>query len=167
MFGPSIRAAATAVFLVLALASTGCAKKHDLVVYKLRGRGTQRVYAVTADQAWNISKAILKLEPTEAIEEHRSDGYMLTSDDSSALTASTYMGVFIEPEGRAATKVTFVTRRRTPTQAWAGLSEEGFHRKFHELVSLIAAVGPLPTDNEADAGDAPPDAATEAGADGG
>src|SRR2546430_2555802 len=119
MFGPSMRAVAMALLLVFAWA--GCAKKHDLVVWKLRGRGTERVYALTADQAWSISKAILKLEPTEAIEEHRSEGYMLTSDDSSALVPSTYMGVFIAAEGPRAAKVTFVTRRRTPTQAYAGL----------------------------------------------
>jgi len=129
------------VFALFALA--GCATRRDVVVSKLRGRGTQRVYPVTVDQAWIISETILRLEPTESVDEHRSEGYMLTSDSSSSFTPSTYMGVFVEADGPAATKVTFVTRRRTPTQAYAGLSEGGFHRKFAELLGLIAAVGPL------------------------
>jgi hypothetical protein len=165
MFGPSVRTVAMAALLVLG--PLGCAKKHDLVAWKLRGRGTERVYAVTADQAWNISKAILKLEPTEAIEEHRSEGYMLTSDDSSALVPSTYMGVFIQAEGPRAARVAFVTRRRTPTQAYAGLTEGGFHRKFGELVALIAAVGPLPIESDADSGSAAEDLSPDTGVDGG
>src|SRR5882757_3664549 len=122
----------------------GCATKRDVVVSKLRGRGAARVYAVTADQAWNISKTILRLEPTAAIEEHRSEGYMLTNDTSSSLAPSTYMGVFVESNGASAAKVTFVTRRRTPTQSYAALTEGGFHRKFVELLGLVAAVGPAP-----------------------
>jgi hypothetical protein len=132
---------AACVFALFALA--GCATRRDVVVSKLRGRGTQRVYPVTVDQAWNISETILRIEPTEAIDEHRSEGYMLTSDSSSSFTPSTYMGVFVEADGPAATKVTFVTRRRTPTQAYAALTEGGFHRKFSELLGLIAAVGPV------------------------
>jgi hypothetical protein len=150
----------------------GCSTRRDVVVYKLRGRGTQRVYPVTVDQAWIISKTILVLEPTEKIEEHRQEGYMLTSDDSSSLVPTTYMGVFIEPEGPAQAKVTFVTRRRTPTQAYASLTEGAFHRKFAELVKLVAAVGPLPAEGPADAGPESADAADagsapEGGPDGG
>src|SRR5579859_2812505 len=153
-FGALARSVVTLALIALTL--VGCAQKRDLLVYKLRGRGTERVYPVTFDQAWSISKAILKLEPTEAIDEHRQEGYMLTSDDSSALTPSTYMGVFIAAEGPRAAKVTFVTRRRTPTQAYASLTEGAFHRKFAELLALITAVGPLPAENEADASDAVP-----------
>ena len=126
---------------IVALLLAGCATKRDVVVSKLRGRGTARVYPVTADQAWAISKTILRLEPTEAIEEHRSEGYMLTNDTSASLAPSTYMGVFVEAEGTSAAKVTFVTKRRTPTQGYATLTEGAFHRKFGELLGLMAAVG--------------------------
>jgi hypothetical protein len=164
---------ATAIAIVLALLSfAGCATKRDVVIAKVRGRGTERVYPVTVDQAWLISKAILSLEPTEKIDEHKSEGYMLTSDDSSALTPSTYMGVFIERDGPVSAKVTFVTRRRTPTQSFASLTEGTFHRKFAELVELIASVGPLPREERLDAGDgadtsATPPEAGETGRDGG
>jgi hypothetical protein len=132
------------ILVALVLASLfGCATKRDVVVSKLRGRGAGHVYPVTTDQAWSISKAILRLEPTDSIEEHRSEGYMLTNDTITALVPSTFMGVFIEPAGANAAKVTFVTRRRTPTQAYAALTEGGFHRKFAELLGLVAAVGPM------------------------
>jgi hypothetical protein len=157
----SRRHALFAVFVVGALlfaAFTGCATRQSVVVAKGRGRGTQRNYPVTVDQAWMIAKAVLELEPTEKVEEHRPEGYMVTTDIVSSLTPGTYIGVFVEPDGAEA-KVTIVTRRRTPTQAYASLSEGSFHRKFAELVKLIAAVGPLPAETPVDAGGPPIDAA--------
>jgi hypothetical protein len=147
----------------LLFAFVACATRHDVVVAKGRGRGTERVYPVNVDQAWAISKAILDLEPTEKVEEHRSEGYMVTSDVVTALTPGTYIGVFVEPAGTEA-KVTIITRRRTPTQAYASLSEGGFHRKFAELLKLIAAVGPLAAEAPADGGTEPADAADGGGA---
>jgi hypothetical protein len=136
-----------AVFGALAAAAIlawSCATKQDIVITKLRGRTNGRVYPVTFDQAWAISKAIFKLEPTEALEEHRADGYILTSQDASGLSPGTYMGVFIEPGDRAGeSTVTFIARRRTPTQAYPALNEALFHKKFAALVELVGAVGPL------------------------
>ena len=121
----------------------GCANQKDVVISKLGGKGTDRIYPITVDQAWAISKTILKLEPTEKIQEHRAEGYMLTGSDTGSLSPGTYMGVFVESQGPAAAKVTFVTRRRTPMQAYAALTEGAFHRKFGELLELVAAVGPV------------------------
>jgi hypothetical protein len=160
------RRALGALLVLGALAFVACATRRDVVVSKLRGRGISHVYPITTEQAWTISKTILELEPTEKVDEHKSDGYMLTSDSSSTFTPSTYMGVFIEPDGPAAAKVTFVTRRRTPTQSYATLSESSFHRKFAELLTLIATVGQLPTP-DAGAFAETVDAGAESGADGG
>ncbi len=152
------RSLARLVGALLVLCFAACATKRDVVVSKIKGRGTERVYPVSVDQAWTISKAILRLEPTEAIEEHRAEGYMLTNDSSSTLAPSTYMGVFIERDAEGA-KVTFVTRRRTPTQSYASLTEGGFHRKFAELLALVAAVGSPACREAPDAGDLPKSAA--------
>ena len=115
-----------------------------------------RVYPVTFDQAWSISKAIFRLEPTEALEEHRTDGYILTSQDAGGLSAGTYMGVFIDPGERAGeSKVTFIARRRTPTQAYPALNEASFHKKFAAVIELLGTVGPLSSPN------VKPDAAAE------
>jgi hypothetical protein len=139
-------------FVVLAAAATlawACATKQDIVITKLRGRTNGRVYPVTFDQAWAISKAIFKLEPTEALEEHKADGYILTSQDASGLSPGTYMGVFIEPGDRPGeSKVTFIARRRTPTQAYSALSEPLFHKKFAALIELMGTVGSLPAPGE-------------------
>jgi hypothetical protein len=134
------RSSVAAWILVCAV---GCANKQDVVISKLHGRGTERVYPLTVDQAWTISKTILQLEPTDPIEEHRSEGYMLTSSDTGSLSPGTYMGVFVERQGPAAAKVTFVTRRRTPTQAHAALGEGAFHEKFSKLLTLVVGVGPV------------------------
>jgi hypothetical protein len=169
---PRVRDISKVVVAGALLAITACATRRDVVLAKGKGRGTERVYPVTVDQAWAISKTILTLEPTEKIEEHRDEGYMLTSDVITALTPGTYIGVFVEPAGAGETKVTFLARRRTPTQAYAALNDSNFHRKFAELVKLIAAAGPIST---ADGGSPPPDApdapaaptGTDGGADGG
>jgi hypothetical protein len=147
-------------FVVLAAAATlawACATKQDVVITKLRGRTNGHLYPVTFEQAWAISKAIFKLEPTEALEEHKADGYILTSQDASGLSPGTYMGVFIEPGDRPGeSKVTFVARRRTPTQAYAALNDVLFHKKFASLIELMGTVGSLPTQGErSDAGALP------------
>jgi hypothetical protein len=133
-------------FLVLAALAffciSGCATRHDVVSSKMKGQGTQRVYALNVDQAWAISRMILRLEALENVEEHRAEGYMLASDNTSTLSPGTYMGVFVEAESPTSTKVTFVTRRRTPAQAYAALTESVFHRRFGELLALIEIVRP-------------------------
>src|SRR5438105_2831508 len=86
----------TGVLLAVLLAA--CATRRDVVASKLRGRGTHRLYPVSVEQAWTIARTILALEPTDRVEEHRAEGYMLTSDDGSAFVPSTYMGVFIEAD---------------------------------------------------------------------
>jgi len=145
-------------FLAIAMLAFACANKQDVLVTKLRGQATGHDYPVTIDQAWNISKTIFRLEPTDAIEEYRKDGYMLTSQDVGGLSSGTYLGVFIEPSDRAGeTKVTFIARRKSPTQSYPALHEAAFHRKFAELVALINTVAsPIA---KPDAGP-PPDAAT-------
>jgi len=152
--------------VVVALIVIGaCATKQDILVTKLRGRAAGHIYPVTLDQAWNISKTLFHLEPTDAIEEHRPDGYMLTSQNAEGLNAGTYMGVFIEPGERPGeSKVTFIARRKSPTQAYPALGDGMFHKKFAELVSLLAAVGPLPAASDRPDAGFTPDAATSSDA---
>jgi hypothetical protein len=157
-----------AILGALATAATltwACATRQDIVVAKLRGRANGRVYPVTFDQAWAISKAIFKLEPTEALEEHRDEGYILTSQDASGLSAGTYMGVFVEAGDRPGeSKVTFIARRRTPTQAYAALNEGLFHKKFAALIELVGTVGPLSVPGERPDAGALPDAGSSSAA---
>ncbi|HEX9294884.1 MAG TPA: hypothetical protein VF881_03595 [Polyangiaceae bacterium] len=150
---------------LLCLSASACANRQDVLVSKRQGHGAARVYPVTVDQAWSISKTILHLEATDAIEEHRPEGYLLTSQDMGPLSAGTYIGIFVEAEGARASKVTFVARRRTPTQAYAAITPDQFHKKFAELLDLVASVGALAAPRDADAGDAADAGAVEAGRD--
>jgi hypothetical protein len=73
---------------VLVLA--GCATLADVV--RDKDDGTAKVYPVTFDQAWTISKAVFRWEGTDAIEEHKDERYMLTSSGMNLVTFGTVMG---------------------------------------------------------------------------
>ena len=147
--------------MLLAFGCVSCANKQDVLITKLRGRGVERTYRVTVDDAWRITETLFRLEPTDAIEEHRAEGYMLTSQMMGPLSSGTYLGVFLEPAAAGQTKVTFVSKRKTATQSYPGLDEASFHRKFSEMVDLMSALKsvcatpakvPLPSPPETDAG---------------
>jgi len=67
---------------------------------------------VNADQAWGICKAVFRWEGSDAIEEHRDRGYMLTSSRINLFSWGTVMGAWIKPVDKEDTKVTIVTKRR-------------------------------------------------------
>jgi hypothetical protein len=142
---PLIRNRGRAVLLLLALSALvalgSCANRQDVLRTKLQGKGVAHTYEVTFDQAWSIASTIFRLEPTEPIEDHRSEGYMLTSQNPGPMSSGAYLGVFFEPAGEKGTRVTFVVRRQSATQAYPFLNEAAFHHKFEELVHLMAEVG--------------------------
>jgi hypothetical protein len=111
------------------------------LVSKLRGRGTEQRYGVSEAQAWTIARTLLKLEGTDPPDEHRTEGYLVTSQHTEGLEAGTYLGVFIEADGPSASRVTAVARRRSPLQSYAGLGETQFHRKFADLLLMASEIG--------------------------
>jgi hypothetical protein len=65
---------------LFALILGGCASLNDVVRAKESGtEGITKTYPVSAEQAWDIAKAVLHGEGSDAIEEHKNEGYMLTS----------------------------------------------------------------------------------------
>ena len=78
----------------------------DVVQSKERGRGTSKVYPVNADQTWEIAKTVFRWERTDAVEEHRSEGYMLASSGESLISWGTLTGVWVEPVNSDSTRVT-------------------------------------------------------------
>jgi len=110
----------------------------DLVQSKERGRGTSKVYHVNADQAWEIARTVFRWERTDAVEEHRSEGYMLTSSGESLISWGTVMGVWVEPVNRDSTRVTVVIKRKNPTEVLTSLTEATFHEDF-EMAARIKA----------------------------
>src|SRR5438132_645559 len=71
----------TSVHAIIALVSllvAGCATFVNLQADREAGKGTARTYVVSMDDAWRISKTVLRWEGGNAIEENREGGYMMT-----------------------------------------------------------------------------------------
>ena len=83
--------------LLIGVCMTGCATRGGVVQSKERGKGMSKVYPIDADRAWEIAKTVFRWEHTDAVQERRSEGYMLTNIGESPVTWGAVMGVWIEP----------------------------------------------------------------------
>lgn len=119
-----------------------CATMSD--VMQSKDQGTVKVYPVNADQAWDIAKTVFRWEGADAIEEHRKEGYMLTSAGMNLISAGAVMGAWIESVDNNSTKVTVVTKRRIQTNLATTLTETTFHKRFAQAVDIIKEGKPLP-----------------------
>jgi hypothetical protein len=122
--------------------AAGCSSMNDVIAGK--ADGTVQVYPVTADQAWEIAMAVFRWGGCESIEEHRAEGYMLTSTGGGFITSASLMGAWVEPEGESSTKITVVSKRRVATSIASGLSESTFQKRFAQAVDIIKSGGKLP-----------------------
>jgi hypothetical protein len=138
------------VFLVVFVMASfailnGCATMDDVVKVKEDGsEGTTKVYPVTTDQAWDISKTVFRWEGSDAIEEHRDEGYMLTSSGMNLVSWGAVMGAWIKPIDKDNTQVTVVTKRRISINLATTLTEGTFHRRFGEAVEIVKRGEKLP-----------------------
>jgi hypothetical protein len=138
------RVLAIIIFLSTALLN-GCATMNDVVQVKEDGtEGTTKVYPVNADQAWEISKKVFRWEGSDAIEEHRDEGYMLTSSGMNMVSWGAVMGAWIEPVDEENTKVTVVTKRRISINVATTLTESTYHKTFAKAVEIVKKGQPLP-----------------------
>jgi hypothetical protein len=128
--------------VVLAWAA-GCATMSDVI--KSKDEGMAQFYPVNADQAWEIAMTVFRWEGADAIEQHRSEGYMLTSSGMNLVSVGTVMGAWIESAGPDNTKVTVVTKRRVATNIATTLTETTFHKRFAQAVEIIKKGGRLPS----------------------
>jgi hypothetical protein len=124
---------------------SGCATLNDVVRVKEEGsEGTTKVYPVNTDQAWEISKAVFRWEGTDAIEEHKDQGYMLTSSGMNMVSWGTVMGAWVESVDKDNTKVTVVTKRRVSMNIATTLTEGTFHNRFAQAVEIVKKGQTLP-----------------------
>ncbi|MCB2204473.1 hypothetical protein KQI65_06960 [bacterium] len=129
----------------LVLISSGCASLDDVMRAKADGsEGTTATYPVTEDQAWEIAKTVFRWEGADAVEEHREDGFMLTSSGMTLFTSGTVMGAWLEPAGDQKTTVTVITKRRIATNFVTTLTESTFHKRFAQAVRIIESGQKLP-----------------------
>ena len=141
-----MRNLAMLLLMGLSLASmtvtTGCSTMADVVGKK--EDGTSQVYPVTADQAWEIARVVFRTEGTDAIEEHRADGYMLTSSGMNLVSWGAVMGAWIDKISENQTKVAVLTKRRITINVATTLMESTFHRRFAQGVNIVKSGKPLP-----------------------
>jgi hypothetical protein len=131
--------------LTLLVLLTGCsATLAEVMQAKAESAGTQRTYSVTPDQAWSIAETIFRWEGFGAIEEHREQGYMLTTSPMTFWSGGTLAGVWISPEGSDQSVVAVVIRRREKTALVTMFTEDDFHRRFEEVVALTKSGKPIP-----------------------
>ena len=128
------------VFAVYLLA--GCSTMSDVV--KDKSQGMSKVYPVNAEQAWDIAETVFRWEGADAIEEHKKDGYMLTSSGINLVSYGAVMGAWIESVGKNETKVTVLTKRRISINLATTLTETTFHKRFAQAVKIIKEGKDLP-----------------------
>ncbi|MFZ6687604.1 hypothetical protein ACO0K0_07645 [Undibacterium sp. SXout11W] len=130
---------------VTCMVLSGCASVNDVLVAKESGKeGLTHEYAITQDQAWDIARTVFRWEGADGIEEHRTEGYMLTSSGVSLASSGSVMGAWVENGADGKVKVTVVTKRRVKTDLFIPLSEEGFHRRFTQAVAIVKSGKKLP-----------------------
>lgn len=139
------RRALFTAFISLAL-SFGCATMSDVVKAKAEGKGTTKVYPVGFDQAWEISKTVLRWEGADAIEEHRDRGYMLTSSGMNLVSYGAVMGAWIGKIDGNQSRVTIITKRRIAVNLATTLTESTFHKRFQEALEIVQSGRPLPSE---------------------
>ena len=122
---------------------TGCVASLNDVV-RAKNAGTAKIYPVTSDQAWEISKTVFRWEGADAIEEHKAEGYMLASTSMNWVSAAAVMGAWVEPVDKDNTRVTVVTKRKRATDFAMILTESTFHDRFAQAAAIIRAGKPLP-----------------------
>jgi hypothetical protein len=124
----------------------GCATMSDVQRVKEEGsEGTMKTYPVTADQAWDIAKIVFRWEGSDAIEEHRAEGYMLTSSGMNMVSWGAVMGAWIKPISSDSTEVTVVTKRRITVNLFTTLTEGTFHNRFAQAVAIVKKGEKLPS----------------------
>jgi len=134
-----------AIFAIAVISVTGCANLNDVVRAKETGtEGVTKIYSVTPDQAWEIAKTVFRWEGSDAIEEHKTEGYMLTSSGLNGYSYGAVMGAWIKPVNKDGTEVTVITKRRIKTDIFTTLTEETYHKRFAQAVEITKGGKPLP-----------------------
>lgn len=127
-----LRAIACAWAVMTCLA---CATMNDVVVEKQQGGGTARLYQMPPDAAWSIAMSTLHDQGADTIEEHRPEGYMLSSIGTGFMSYGTLVGVWVLPQSPVQTLVSVVTKRKSQTALITDLTEGGFHERFLQIAS--------------------------------
>ncbi len=132
------------IFLV-----SGCASTQELASELIKARnsgkeGVAKVYPVSEDQAWDITKTIFRWEKTDEIEEHRNENYVIASTGIKTAAFGSVMGVWIEPVNSDHTTITVLTRQRVEGGTLTRLTVPEFFNRFDQGVKIIKSGKKLP-----------------------
>jgi len=136
--------ATVGALVITLLGLAGCQTLGDVIWTHDHGGGTVHVYPIDANQAWQIALTVFRWEGAEAIDEDRTQGYMLATRGSHLPTTGAVMGAWIAPAGEGQTKVTVITKRRFAADIATPLTETTFQKRFAQAVALVKAGQPLP-----------------------
>jgi hypothetical protein len=141
-----IKSKASYLLVITFALLTGCQTINDVISAKESGReGLSVVYSVSYEKGWDIAKRVLRWEGVDAIEEHKDEGYMLTTTGMSIGTAGTVIGVWVDKTPNdAQVKVTIVTKRRIATNLITSLTEGTFQKVYAQAVDIVKSGKPLP-----------------------
>jgi hypothetical protein len=131
------------------LLSSGCASLQDLTNEVINARnsgkeGVTKVYPVTENQAWEITRAVFRWEKTDEIVEHPDEGYLITSTGMKMLAFGSVMGVWIEPVDSDNTRITVIAKRRVNTDMFTNLTTSKFYERFDQGVNILKSGKKLP-----------------------
>ncbi len=136
---------ALSVFLLM----SGCASmqelKSEVIKAKDSGKeGVTRVYPVTDNQAWDITRAVFRWEKTDEIEEYKKENYVIAGMGMKMVAFGSVMGVWIEPVDAGHTMLTVVTKRRVAGDIFTRLTAPRFYERFEQGVKIIKSGKELP-----------------------
>ncbi len=130
--------------LLLIILLSSCQTLNTVIKEKNQNKGTTKIYDIKLDDAWNVAKYAFRWGGADAIEEHRDQGYMLTSSGNNFVSSGAVMGAWIEPAGNDRVAVTVITKRRVAIDLFTTLTESKWHKFFEEGRRLTAQGEPLP-----------------------
>ena len=131
-----------ALLFIIVFAS--CQSLNTVMVAKEKDQGTTVQYDISMDDAWTVAKQSFRWGGADAIEEHRDQGYMLTSSGNNFVSSGAVMGAWLESNGNDGVRVTVITKRRIAIDLFTTLTESKWHRYFEEGVRLTQQGEPLP-----------------------
>lgn len=132
------------IWAMLILMLPSCGTLNSVIEAKERGEGTTETYDISFDQAWELAKKSYRWAGADAIEEYKSEGYMLTSKGMNFVSSGSVMGTWIEDLGGGRCSVTCISQRRIKTQVATEMTETKYHKCFSTGVSIIKSGKELP-----------------------
>lgn len=135
--------------LAALMVANGCASTQELSHVAIQEgksakQGVTRVYPVSANQAWEITRAVFRWEKTDEVLENRKENYVITSSGMKMAVFGSVIVVWIEPVDGDSTRVTAVSKNRDDRFVLTGLTPDHFQDRFNQGVDILQRGGKLP-----------------------